>query len=81
MQFKIIHIYCIFLLRGGWDRLGLYMKGAPRKVSREKKISPNRSLDDLTLAASNIMLTLKADQESYDIRFETQVVYRIVNLS
>lgn len=58
--------------RGGWDRLGLYMKGAPRKMSREKKNIPKRSLDDLMLAASNIMLTLKADQESYDIRFETQ---------
>ena len=57
--------------RGAWDRLGLYMKGTPKKSSKDSEA--NKSLDDLTIAASNIMLTLKADQESYDIRYETQV--------
>merc|ERR1712133_279836 len=60
--------------RGGWDRLGLYMKGVPSKVVEDKsRDSPqNQSLEDLNISASSVMLSLKADQDSFDKRFEIQ---------
>ena len=34
--------------------------------------SQNESLEDLNISASSIMLSLKADQDSFDKRFEIQ---------
>ena len=77
--------------RGGWDRLGLYLKGVPGKIMDDKHkdarqllaiallqnsmsvFSQNESLEDLNISASSVMLSLKADQDSFDKRFEIQV--------
>ena len=34
--------------------------------------SQNESLEDLNISASSVMLSLKADQDSFDKRFEIQ---------
>ena len=63
--------------RGGWDRLGLYMKGLPPKSLRNKhnakyrkvlKEHVDKSLEELNLSAGQSMLSLKSDQESMAAR-------------
>ena len=43
--------------------------------------SQNESLEDLNISASSVMLSLKADQDSFDRRFEIQVNKKVSYLN
>jgi len=70
---KIPSIEDVQSQRGGWDRLGLYIKGLPPKSlvnprsARYRKVLADyvdKSMGELDLTASQAMLAMKSDQES-----------------
>ena len=74
---KIPSIEDVQSLRGGWDRLGLYIKGLPPKSlvnarsARYRKVLADyvdKSMGELDLSASQAMLAMKSDQKSQAAR-------------
>merc|ERR1711892_404143 len=74
---KIPSIEDVQSLRGGWDRLGLYIKGLPPKSLGNKRSAKYRrvlkdyvdkNMGELNHTASQAMLTIKSDQESQAAR-------------